>query len=692
MSFEERELLVIDRPRPLQLTIDAPLSFRSTPRLHLGAVVRGEGFQLSVRLEREGVVVASTMAPLVRSRGLQEFVIDLPLPEGSTGLEADRVVLGLPPGPLPIGIASLRIEDLPVDGRLPAEAFGGIALLEIGGDGRHGTVLSSGAEARAQVRVSGPGRELRFADAVPAEIAARLGAPELELVLRAADGAEERRRFTPGPAWTDRVVPLDTLAGQELTVEFLVHAAGGDGGLALLSRPWIATPLEAPPTVLLVTSDTHRADHLGLVSGEDGPHTELLDQLAARGVTFLDAISSINNTTPSHVALLTGTPPRDTGILSNARRLSQEAPTLADRFAERGFVTLAAVSAAPVCSEFSALDQGFDRYSNPDFRSARDGAETLAQLLDWLPALEDQPLFVWLHLYDAHSPYDPPEELLRLYYPEDRGPLDPASPIAQPELAPDWAPEIMDPVYTESLYKGEVSYVDRRLAELFGHERFWDGVVAFTADHGETLRRGGIHRFGHHTLSHANLAVPLVLAAPGLEAGARVETPVQHLDVGRTLLDLAGYPEAEFPGTNLLLAAESTPPDTLRFAMEANGYSAAVLQGRWMLKLGLREDRSVLEKTGDWYHRAELHDVTVDEACEHDLSAEHPELTRELRTRLVEWLRGRRTRDWSREARGDAETVARQLAELGYTGTDPAAAERDWVPVDCPCPNCRAAR
>jgi arylsulfatase A-like enzyme len=693
VPFGDMRLLVLDRSRPLEAAVAAPLSFRSTPRVRLSAVVRGEGFMMTARLERDGEVVARVQAPLVRSRGVQEFVIDFPSAAGTgAALVADTLVLGLPPGPLPVGLSALTVEDLPVGGKLPAEAFGGVALLEIGADGRQGSVLTGEAGARARFTLAGSGLELRFADAVPAGAAEALGAAELEVVLRDAAGTELRRRFTPTAAWSDRVVPLDELAPGEVTAEFHARPASGGEALLALARPWVARPLEAPPTVLLVTSDTHRADHLGFLAGEDGPRTELIDRLAARGVSFLDAVSSINNTTPSHVALMTGTTPRDTGILSNAKRLAREAPTLADRFAERGFVTLAAVSAAPVCSEFSALDQGFDRYSNPDFRSARDGAETLAQLLEWLPAVEDQPLFVWLHLYDAHSPYDPPEALTRLYYPEDLEPFEPASPMAQPELAPHWAPDIMDPVYTESLYKGEVSYVDERLAELFRHERFWEGLVALTADHGETLRSGGVHRYGHHTLSHANLAVPLVLVGPGLEPGARLEAPVEQIDVGRTLLDLAGFPDADFPGRNLLAAAETTPPDGLRFALEANGYSAAVLRGRWMLKLGLREDRSVLEKTGDWYHRAELYDVTVDEACEHDLSAEQPELARELREALVGWLRSRSARGWSREAAGDADAVARQLAELGYTGSDPADAGREWVPAGCACENCRAAR
>ena len=692
IPFGEAELLRVDRSNPAEAIVRLPLEFRSTPRLRLRAVVRGEGFMMRTRLLRGDEVVAEVGAPLVKSRGVQEFVIDLPPASAASPLSADSIVLSFPRGPLPVALAGLIVEDLPPDGNLPPEAFGGIALLELGSDGRQGTVLRRDTPLRASFELALPGSELRFSTALPADIEAALGSCEVEVVVRDAGGATLTRQLNPGPAWTEQRIPLDELTAGEALVEFRLGSGSDSEGLALLGRPQLVRPGQAPPTVLLITSDTHRADHVGFLAGPDGPQTELIDELARRGASFLDAISSINNTTPSHVALMTGTTPRDTGILSNAKRLAAQAPTIADRFAERGYATIAAVSAAPVCSDFSALDQGFDRYSNPEFRSARDGAETVQQLLDWLPAVRDQPLFVWLHLYDAHSPYDPPGELTGLYYAGAEDPFDPEAPGADPELAPDWAPEIQDPAYTDSLYKGEVSYVDQRLAQLFEHERFWSGVVALTADHGETLRTGGVHRYGHHTLSHANLAIPLVLVGPGVEAGARIETPVEQLDVGRTLLDLAGHPDADFPGRNLLAGAGPGPDAGLRFALEANGYSAAILRGRWMLKLGLREDRSVLEKTGDWYHKAELYDITVDESCEHDLGSEHPELFAELRRELVNWLRSRSSRGWSEEARGDAGAIARQLAELGYTGSDPASGEREWIPVGCPCPNCSAAR
>ena len=424
------------------------------------------------------------------------------------------------------------------------------------------------------------------------------------------------------PSWRELSIPLGQFVGEEVEARFELISTDDSKRLAVIGSPQLVARRESPPTVLLISSDTHRSDHLGFLSGADGPRTEMIDRLAAEGVAFLDATSSINNTTPSHVALFTGLNPRDTGIVANAIRLAEAAPTLAECFAELGYATLAAVSAAPVCSQFSGLGQGFDRYSNPGYRSARDSEETLAQLMSWLPDYEGRPLFVWLHVYDAHSPYDPPPEFITPYYPEHLKPRDPGSPVANFDLAPDWDPDIADPVYTESAYKAEVSYVDHRLTELLSLDRFWNGTIAFTADHGETLRNGEENRFGHRGLSHSNLAVPMIFKAKGIGTGVRRAAPVQQIDVGRTLLDLAGHPEVEFPGTNVFQVSEQD--DSPRFAMQANGFSASILSGKWMLLLGLRPTRSSGDERRDWFHNVTLHDIEVDEACRTDLSEQDP--------------------------------------------------------------------
>jgi len=690
LQLEGRPVLVVHREEPTRLYIPASLSLRDTPQITFELVVRNQGFKIRGELVGGGEVLSEAELQIIKSKGFQTLRMTFPAVQGEA-IEVDRIVLDIPPGELPLGLVSVSIEDVPLGGTLPLEAFGGWTLVEIGSDARRGTCLSTEAGARTSFEVTGEDQELAFSHATPRSII-RAGEPpvlEMRLVSEEGDRVDMDLPFAGSlespPNWKEVRVTVGHLVGQAVEVEFRVRSPDGSPRLGVLGQPQLVARRPEPATVLLVSSDTHRADHLGFVAGEEGPRTEWLDKLAENGVAFLDATSSINNTTPSHVALFTGLSPRDTGIVANATRLADTAPTLAERFAEQGYATLAAVSAAPVCSQFSGLGQGFDRYSNPGYRSARDSAETLEQLMAWLPDYEGRPLFVWLHVYDAHSPYEAPDELLHLYYPEDLKPRDPGSPVADYDLAPDWDPTIADPVYTESAYKAEVSYVDRRLSELLELERFWAGTIAFTSDHGETLRDGGEYRFSHRDLSPSTIAVPLIFKAPGLPGGERREEPVRQIDVGRTLLDLAGHVGVDFPGRNVLEGGGEK--GGVRFSIQANGYSAAALTDEWMLRLALRRGRAELHAVG-------LYHVPSDEACRNDRSAEEPELTARLRAELVAWLVAAERRSWDEAARGDADVVQRQLAELGYVGGEeagdaPAAA---WIDPDCACANCAAFR
>jgi arylsulfatase A-like enzyme len=591
-----------------------------------------------------------------------------------------------------LALESVLIEDVALGGYLPAEAFGGVALIEVGPDARRGTCISTAAGARTSFEVKNAEQEFVFSYTIPSSVIRAGRAPELRVVLesgstelatRVLDFVGDER--TP-PAWREERIELGRWLGREISANFELVSDEGDLRLAVVGEPQLVLRHSNPRTVLLITSDTHRADHLGFVAGAKGPRTEMLDKLAAGGVSFLDVTSSINNTTPSHVALFTGLTPRDTGIVANAKRLSDAAPTLAERFAEQGYATLAAVSAAPVCYQFSGLGQGFDRYSNPAYRSARNSKETLGQLLEWLPDYEGRPLFVWLHLYDAHAPYEPPQKFIDLYYKDVVDPYDPASPVADISLAPSWDTRIADPVYTESLYKGEVTYQDERLGELLAMDRFWNGTIAFTADHGENLRNGGEYRFEHRGLTHSTLAVPLIFRGPDLERGMRRRAPVQQIDVGRTLLDIAGYPEVDFPGENVF--SKSEDDDTPRFAIEANGFSASILSGKWMLLFGLRPTRSNTDTTRKWLHNVALYDIEADEACQEDVSGQHPEVAAQLRRLMVRWLDQGQQNRWKEEAIGSAAEVARQLNELGYVTLDDDGSSGAWIEADCACENC----
>lgn len=474
--------------------------------------------------------------------------------------------------------------------------------------------------------------------------------------------------------WLDVRWSLGSYAGLELTLRFEMDPGpGGGDAAAIVAEARLEHAREQMPLVLLITSDTHRADHLG-AAGADWLQTPVLDALAARGALFLDCYSPTNVTGPAHQAMLTGWHPRDLPPVKNSVVLGELMPTLAERFAAAGWRTLAVVSAKHLGHKFSGLGRGFDRLSRPE-STMRDGAASVALLERWLEAEAGHPLFVWLHLFDAHAPYEPSAEFDRLYYDATRDPF--ALDFGHPgPMAPRDMPGLKDMSYARAQYAAEVTGLDALLEPLLELPRVRAGVVAFVGDHGEGLGQYDVH-FDHAELYPETVAVPLILTAPAITPGTLDERPVLSLDLGRTLLDLAGLGEVPFPGRSLLSEARAGP----RFVISSGGRSALAVDGPWMLRLQLTEHHGTYTSRGYALHETELFDRVADPACRRELSAEQPERTRAMRAGLVAWL-SRASTEGQGEALEDEDTGA-MLAELGYAGMTEMKASVLWVPDEC---------
>jgi arylsulfatase A-like enzyme/Flp pilus assembly protein TadD len=290
-------------------------------------------------------------------------------------------------------------------------------------------------------------------------------------------------------------------------------------GLLGLGCNWISAARPSGPSVLLVTIDTLRADHVGAY-GAEGVETPTLDGLAARGVLFEQAMASVPLTLPSHASLLTGQYPPTHGVRHNAIfTLSDEAESMAERFQAQGFDTGAVIGAAVLDPDFG-LDQGFDHYDDalPKERATsagfyeRPAAQVTDAALDWLGTI-DGPFFLWVHYYDPHASYSPPEP---------------------------WKQR-----FAKRPYDGEVASVDHAVGRLLdgleGDGRLAETIVAVTSDHGEGL---GEHGEGSHTylIYDSVLRVPMILAGPGLPEGRRVAPVTPNTGLAATLLALTGTP------------------------------------------------------------------------------------------------------------------------------------------------------
>ncbi len=425
---------------------------------------------------------------------------------------------------------------------------------------------------------------------------------------------------------------------------------------------------------MLITSDTHRGDHLGCLRGEGDLATPALDALAARGVLFENAFSGAETTLPSHSAILSGVSPRDTRILNNFTSLDASVRTLAEIFHDAGWRTFASVSARHLSQEISGLGQGFERFAYPAGEAPAEHAVDRA--LAWTAEADGQPLFLWLHVFDAHFPYEAPPEVTAPYI----------AAAEKSEVVGDW-PRERERI--RARYKAEITWLDRALGRLLDLPRVRAGIIGFTGDHGEAQGEGGIH-FTHEELLACTLRVPLILAWPAAPAGTRVAAPVTHDDLGRTLLDLAGLTTDAFPGQTLLAElAPTAPPPRPLFAISSAGRSASITRPPLHLILHLlAHDIGTDPRRTVARHQVELYDLTHDPACEHDLSTLRPQDTRLLRRALLDWLHSARPLPSSHPVDlSDADRS--RLSQMGYATDEPPPPTDSWFDPTCNCPQCQ---
>jgi len=412
----------------------------------------------------------------------------------------------------------------------------------------------------------------------------------------------------------------------------------------------------ARPPVILITIDTLRADRLSSY-GSDRVETPHIDRLAAEGVRFDNASSTVPFTLPAHSSIMTGLYPPSHGVRENVGYvLGAEQVTLAERFRDAGYRTGGFVSAFVLDARWG-IGRGFDTYVDDfDLDSMaganlgsvqRPGPETIAHALEWLDETAasgdggaagrttGSPFFLWLHLFDPHDPYEPPEPFRSEY-----------------EGRP---------------YDGEVAYTDSLIgdfrAELEQRGLFDESVVVLTADHGEGL---GDHGESYHGffVYDSTVHVPLIVRLPGgVEGGRAVAGAVSHVDIAPTLaelLDLGGTGVEQ--GRSLLLAMQGLEePDPGR-GVYAESFYALDHYG-WAPLRSLRTADYKYIETPD----PELYALLEDPDELTNVLLERRDVSRELRAAVVELAAelDRAAPEATPEPDLDEEALA-QLRALGY--------------------------
>jgi arylsulfatase A-like enzyme/cytochrome c-type biogenesis protein CcmH/NrfG len=417
-----------------------------------------------------------------------------------------------------------------------------------------------------------------------------------------------------------------------------------------------------PPNVILITLDTTRADRMGFLGSKRGltPH---LDALARESVVFTHAYSQVPLTTASHATILTGTYPQFHQVNDFGVPLAEDLPYAPYIFRGNGYYTAAFVGSLvldPETRSAPGFERGFDTYDAGFHRRRQDedryhsierrGDEVVAHALPWLNAHKKGPFFMWVHLYDAHDPYDAPEPYKTKY-------------AAEP-------------------YDGEIAYVDSAVGKLLDQLRtlgIYDGsLIAVMADHGEALGQHGETTHGIF-LYDETIHVPLLFKLPREQsAGSRVETRAGLVDVLPTILQSVGIDiPAQVQGKSLLSLLPTTGAKAAAGAQDRPAYSESDYPHRtfgWSSLRSWRTGKYLLVEAPT----KELYDQTADPNAEHNLAGSSTAVTATLDGQLEAFRQKTSTTKEAPKVAADP-GLQERLNALGYVATDSSSASMPGI-------------
>lgn len=448
-----------------------------------------------------------------------------------------------------------------------------------------------------------------------------------------------RRRDSKKPvnARSAEAKPRPRGAARRIGILACIAVLLGIGGVLIWGR-------DSRRNVLLISLDTTRADHLGCYGDARGA-TPNLDALGAAGSIFLQYSTAVPLTLPAHATLFTGVYPFVHGVRDNGSFfLPPEATTLAERFRESGYRTGAVVAATVLNREFG-LSQGFSEYR--DMHDAVPAALTV----DGLPPVErrgdqvcdiasgflrangSKPFYLFVHLFDAHDPYEAP---------------------------PPYRDRFSDP------YLAEIAYVDAQVGRLLStlKELKLDRstLVVVIGDHGEGKGQHGEHTHGPFVYD-ATMSAPLIVRRPdGVGAGRRISAQVRSVDVAPTILSWARLPL--LPG-----AAGVDLSPLIAGAKEDLGLAAYGESFHSRFSYGYSQLRMLREGRWKYIHAPvkELYDIVADPGETQNLADAEPQRVAEMRLRMQKLIAAAPPSAGALGARqGISEQTARNLQALGY--------------------------
>jgi arylsulfatase len=488
-----------------------------------------------------------------------------------------------------------------------------------------------------------------------------------EVVFRESIARANRNR------WLDREVDLAAWAGAEAQITFTTDVPADEPDLfPLWANPVLASADDrGVPKLILISIDCLRADHVGTY-GYSRETTPRLDRFAGDAVVFETAIATSATTLPTHTSMFTGFTPSEHGA-SNRNMLSRSVAYLPELLAEAGYRVDGVVSGAYLAQNFG-FERGFHSYRAMTHPRA---AETVDAALSVLDRARGQAHFLFLHIIDAHWPYDPPAGL------EERfGPIQTDVPSmlqkVLKQIPPENPAEIQQAI---DLYDAELAYADQELGrfldELEARGLYDDAFIIVTADHGEAFYEHGNWQHGW-TLYDEIVHVPLVIKWPGGAFGGRIGAQVSQTDIFATVLHAAGVSPPHNRAMDLALFSGGAEPEgSRRYAYSEFASNpapgelpikhVAIRSGTLKYIATFRTDDeaelSLVERLAE-----ELYDLERDPEELHNLVDEQPSTVEGFRNGLSAYLDEARVfRDWRQgEAVIEDDAIREHLRSLGY--------------------------
>jgi len=394
--------------------------------------------------------------------------------------------------------------------------------------------------------------------------------------------------------------------------------------------------------LILIAIDTLRADHLGCY-GYERETSPAIDALAREGAVFTSFWAPCIPTHPAFTSIFAGTHAITHGVVAQARdkdRLPEDIRTLPEIL--RGKMTTAAID--NLARKHHWFTRGYDHYI---FTRASTAEWVTEAAMKWLKTYGNKPFFLFLHPWDPHAPYVPPQEYRNLFHSGDGKGGDPemweavTKQIVYPFFRWFHYERMGNPTdleYIAAQYDSEIRYCDDCLGRFFDWLKssgLWDETaIIITSDHGESMTEHLIF-FEHHGIYDCVLHVPFIVRLPqGGKAGVRVDGMFQHIDIAPTVCDILGVkPARQFEGRSLLPAIRGEDIDDYDaiYACEASRMA------KWAIRT---KDWKLIKNidAGQYYiDYDELYHVAEDPSETKNLIEEHPEVADRLELRLNRW-------------------------------------------------------